>query len=64
MTTEMVYNWSSVLLDVLEEVTDDTREDIIEDALDNYTKNLPNGKEIFDEVSKRIEDERRRNMET
>lgn len=36
MTREMLYDWDSVALDVIEEITGDTKAEIIEDALELY----------------------------
>ncbi len=36
MTREMLYDWDSVALDVMEEITGDTKAEIIEDALELY----------------------------
>lgn len=52
MTKEMIYDWDSAALDVMEEITGDTRAEIIEDALALYMADRGFEDEVIDKTNR------------
>ena len=52
MTREMIFDWDSVALDVIEEITGDTRAEIIEDALELYMADRNIEIEVIDKTNR------------
>lgn len=57
MTYVMIYDWDNTALDVIEEITGDTKAEIIEDALALYIEDRGINNEVIRETDKRVNGE-------
>ena len=57
MTYVMIYDWDNTALDVIEEITGDTKAEIIEDALALYIEDRGINNEVIRETDRRVNGE-------
>ena len=57
MTYVMIYDWDNTALDVIEEITGDTKAEIIEDALALYIEDRGINNEVIRETNRRVNGE-------
>lgn len=55
MTYVMIYDWDNTALDVMEEITGDTKAEIIEDALELYMADRNIEIEVIDKTNRIVD---------